>query len=1073
MDPFADLTALAPPSAYRNENARGAMKNSEYTNAHASAAVITDEDTGPGYSANDTSADVSGLDDSISMQYSADPTAFLGFETRKNGDGRFTESTAANGRRGDGDRKRMKLALDLGSSGKQQHDFRPQGVSISQLSQNASYSQQHFAEIFGGDTQDDVEQQLLHDSSVADAAALPGGTERHAAVVNGPAKQTERRTSPPPTLLASIEHEWAKRKETRKPPAMESGERAQSKNSNIYIIPSEEKQIATESDQSEPPVTRTITKHALDDSLSASPSVSDPDDEERRAEEQMFVETEPFFSNEEDETVSFYHRRDSMDSLPDTQSLGDDDDIDDFAEREENAEMQDAGARRVNPHVDRRVEEIQSRDSSVSNKSIQETPLGAATRAAAANYVTPDQPISAIAEENTARVLDVPKTTGKKMGIVKNHQTERNKATALPPRNPEEIIRLDEDSDDEDEPPTQPSASKDTSAACLTSPCKSTNTLSNSRNTLKKREKTGPDALATLTDSEEMSYEFMDSACKCGNSVCRCSPVFVSAAKSSTAMRNLEFAFAMPDSQETQSEMLDSVPDVGKLASKALHAQSDADKKQVVSKTSTPLLPPSLPKTASSAMATSRKSEQASVAKRESPTKTPSSVMKKKSKTSSEQSTPTKGASSVESPPTARKRKRAFVSPDAGMRSISTPGDDDRTPLRRSTRRNSSSSATSSASSVRTRAKYLSPLPSNRAYVSRTKTIFKYKFEFCLTGFMKDGEVNLTELIEEHGGKIPERYQDVLHKNNPKAVVIATPVSWRKLKFIYAIACGIPVVHPEWIHACVTAGQVVPFDGYFIPSGYSFTTRKFECLTIQQLDIFAGLSFGIPYDVVRTSSTSSKSMGSLMSFVLKACGAKHVVETCEYYRKKHKTPLRTFPWVTECMILQRFIKKSKEDLFQPRVYERDNESQASEETHAVNAEIGDADRDSSAPRICVRSTMLKLHTGELVLADLSGNGIDHFLLFHVCEILRIIIHREEEQNVSLEVGVLKRSPNSPGLSRTHSKVLQIPALHVKRRVVAVSATDFQQLEYRDENIFYYEEKGERDDSAKAKCVAWL
>uniref|UniRef100_K3WTV5 BRCT domain-containing protein n=1 Tax=Globisporangium ultimum (strain ATCC 200006 / CBS 805.95 / DAOM BR144) TaxID=431595 RepID=K3WTV5_GLOUD len=386
---------------------------------------------------------------------------------------------------------------------------------------------------------------------------------------------------------------------------------------------------------------------------------------------------------------------------------------------------------------------------------------------------------------------------------------------------------------------------------------------------------------------------------------------------------------------------------------------------------------------------------------------------------------------------------------------------------------------------VQLQAFYLSPLPSNRAYVSRTKTIFKYKFEFCLTGFMKDGEVNLTELIEEHGGKIPERYQDVLHKNNPKAVVIATPVSWRKLKFIYAIACGIPVVHPEWIHACVTAGKVVSFDGYFIPSGYSFTTRKFECLSVQQLDIFAGLSFGIPYDVVRTSNTSTKSMGSLISFVLKACGAKLVVEdltpsrdklvdivlsneytkTCEYYRKKHKTPLRTFPWVTECMILQRFIKKSKEDIFQPRVYERDDENQASEEVLAVNAEIGDADR-----------TMLKLHTGELVLADLSGNGTDHFLLFHVCKILRIIIHREEddrprgeeEQSVSLEVGVLKRSSNSPGLSRTHSKILQIPTSHVKRRVVAVSAKDFQQLEYRDESIFYYEEKGEQDDNVKAK-----
>lgn len=62
--------------------------------------------------------------------------------------------------------------------------------------------------------------------------------------------------------------------------------------------------------------------------------------------------------------------------------------------------------------------------------------------------------------------------------------------------------------------------------------------------------------------------------------------------------------------------------------------------------------------------------------------------------------------------------------------------------------------------------------------------------------------------------------------------------------------------------------------------------------------------------------------------------------------------------------------------------------------------------------------MLKLHAGELVLADLSGNGIDHFLLFHVCEILRITLHRDDDGSsrvrgedphaVVLEVGVLKR-----------------------------------------------------------------
>ena len=50
--------------------------------------------------------------------------------------------------------------------------------------------------------------------------------------------------------------------------------------------------------------------------------------------------------------------------------------------------------------------------------------------------------------------------------------------------------------------------------------------------------------------------------------------------------------------------------------------------------------------------------------------------------------------------------------------------------------------------------------------------------------------------------------------------------------------------------------------------------------------------------------------------------------------------------------------------------------------------------------------MMKLFTGELVLADLSDEGnIDHFLLFDVCEIRRII---EKRSTVTLEVGILSQ-----------------------------------------------------------------
>lgn len=431
----------------------------------------------------------------------------------------------------------------------------------------------------------------------------------------------------------------------------------------------------------------------------------------------------------------------------------------------------------------------------------------------------------------------------------------------------------------------------------------------------------------------------------------------------------------------------------------------------------------------------------------------------------------------LNSTPNTKRRKRG-ISPDKGLSSKNSGVSDPMTPqpqVRRGAR--SAQSTPSSTPSVRTRAKILSPLPVNRVYASRARTIFKYKFEFCLTGFVSEGEQTLTELITEHGGKIPDRYQDVLYKTNSKAVVIGTPVSWRKRKFMQAVACGIPVVHPEWVHACVKAGQVVPFDRYHVPSGYSVTTRKFECLPSRQLDIFEGYSFGI------VCKPEAKERANLTAFILKACGADEVVEnlvakeysqvdvvlcdeytkTCQYY-KRRGVPIKDFQWVTECMILQRFLDPI-EPICEPQRHGRESVS-------AASAEIGDKEK-----------TTLKLYTGELVLADISGYEIDHFLLFNVCEILSIHVanHSEEgsqlkkkdEGRVTLHVGVLRRMPNSAGLSKTHTKVLEIPASQVKRRVVAISKEDFEVLTYRDESIFYFEDEEDKHKEQDPAQRQWF
>ncbi|RLN67757.1 hypothetical protein BBJ28_00015517 [Nothophytophthora sp. Chile5] len=290
------------------------------------------------------------------------------------------------------------------------------------------------------------------------------------------------------------------------------------------------------------------------------------------------------------------------------------------------------------------------------------------------------------------------------------------------------------------------------------------------------------------------------------------------------AIRNLEYSFALPESQGSESQRGESLSDARLLASKTLGMLSKSAIMDPFESSISPVWPPAAENDLSAnsnlpvtkVLSTKRKEFS-------SPLPDLPTGKKQKSLARSEQSPHTVKAT----PGAKRKHKDAFFSPDSSFSSKDSEEFDlltPRPPVRRSTR--SSQSTPSSTPTVRTRAKLLSPLPSNRAYASRSRTIFKFKFQFCLTGFVKSGETSLVELIEEHGGKVADRFQDVLYKSNPKAVVIATPVSWRKRKFMQAIACGIPVVHPEWLHACIKAGNAIPFEGYHVPSGYSNLTIK-------------------------------------------------------------------------------------------------------------------------------------------------------------------------------------------------------------------------------------------------------
>ncbi|KAE9201040.1 hypothetical protein PF004_g18828 [Phytophthora fragariae] len=261
-----------------------------------------------------------------------------------------------------------------------------------------------------------------------------------------------------------------------------------------------------------------------------------------------------------------------------------------------------------------------------------------------------------------------------------------------------------------------------------------------------------------------------------------------------------------------------------------------------------------------------------------------------------------------------------------------------------------------------------------------------------------------------------------------------------------------------------------------MPAGYSVTTRKFECFTPRELNIFEGYSFGIATDVEQVSKAEAKDKANLMAFILKACGADAVYEnisaksdvdvdivlcseytqTCRYYKKRRRVLVKDFQWVTECMILQQFLDPEEDPVLEPQRV-------GCEDVFSASAEIGDSDR-----------TTLKLYTGELVMADISGSAADHYLLFNVCEILSIHVsggrkdegsqskRKDKESRVMLHVGMLKREPYNPELSKTPVKVLDISSSQVKRRVVAISKEDYGRLKYKDESIFCVEDASEPD-----------
>ncbi|TYZ64347.1 hypothetical protein PybrP1_012316 [[Pythium] brassicae (nom. inval.)] len=993
-DLFANLTALSPPPPSTARRLVAARSRATMTTAISAITTTTAS------LQDDDDDDALGACESVSssgMQWSADPSAFTGGAR-----GRFQQQQQSP--------LRMRLALDLRSRARQQHAFLPERVSVSQLSQNTSYSQQQFAELFFADSQGEDADSILNTTSSSTNSATGADARTPATfVARGNQNGDSTRRSVPSTVRFTVESARAQSNDdesivddadggTRTPsptPQLAAGrdseddDRDSDGDGDVTVHPAFQSPKRTGIGSSSLSMTTLIDEHGQESNANAAAH-----DEQ---------ETEPFGddASDDDRGADFQHRRDSMDSFPDTQTLSD-------------VDSEDGG------------------DNTIANANTEP--------------MTDDgtEPMDGETEDAT-------------MGSV-GGGTEPA------------------DDDENDVPPTQRSFPTQTSARTLSPVHDSQGKVAPSpgRAALRRRGKSSSGRLPppSLSDSEPNDFEFEGPLCSCGHAACSCEghdddggedagEAASASTKVSSASRNLAFSFALPDSQENSSQSLGSAPDASlqaKQASSAIRA-SDMD--------------------AATTAAVARPPQARANKRGGGIPRAPTATATESSEVDQSSDSVLTGTSSVESTPTRRTRKRHAPSPDVGMAEAPTPAKC--AAARRSqraavapaaTRTGSTTPGRHSAPNFRTRSSPLTPIaPPSRTVSARSKDMFRYKFDFCVTGFASDTQAKVVKLIEEHGGKVWEK--EVLHpSNSAKAVVIATAIAWRKLKFRYAVACGIPVVHPEWLRACVKAGEPVPFSGYFVPSGYSIVKRKFEYLPVRRLDVFAGLSFGIPYDAEHSSKTSTKALGDLIAFLLQSCGAKFVVEgltpskekevdivlsdevtrTCRLYSMRHKVPVKNFSWVTECIVLQRLVQLD-DKLFEP--YSHDNEHQS---LLAATAYIGGVER-----------TQVKLYTGELVLVDLPRKQIENFLIFDVCEILRITRVGDaadgdaEADEVMLEVGVVKRTPNSPMLARVHTDILKIPASKVLRRVVAISRADFNAIAYKDETMFYYDEDEDEDE----------
>jgi len=197
---------------------------------------------------------------------------------------------------------------------------------------------------------------------------------------------------------------------------------------------------------------------------------------------------------------------------------------------------------------------------------------------------------------------------------------------------------------------------------------------------------------------------------------------------------------------------------------------------------------------------------------------------------------------------------------------------------------------------------------------------------FIFTGLKPNkGVLNTNVLgttIESHGGKVGDFPDDPGPTEPirtdpfvtlPSRILIADKER-RTLKYLLALATGVPCVQPLWVKHCSEQGCALPFLPYLLPAGYSLAREELLYLTYPKCNILADFTVTV---------LGSDDFIHHWDVVLKACGAQVVMcdmqalKSCDVIvsdpfpqadfkkaAKSLKVPIVAVEWVIQCLINQ-------------------------------------------------------------------------------------------------------------------------------------------------------------------------